>query len=467
MDDAVLATITANIEKNFDSGEDLAHKNTDYTYIVDFQVEGSSENYHYEITVLDTMEFENEYGETVKAVALQDQYGNIYVHYNGTGDGNWGYNSVAYGGGPSKVQTESLEFFDHVMSEYCGENDKVYVTGHSQGGNNAQYVTMNSEYGDRIDKCMAMDAPGFSPEAVERMKNQYGEEYYERQRQKIYSYNGSSDYVDVLGYEIIAPQDDEHLTIIKTPGGGLMEWHMIDGMMDGNNLNPSVDDYDPFHKFVEELNRRIKDLPPEQRQRVAELGMKVAEYFLGAANGTNWKSDLTLQDLAELVYYVLPVLAQYIVENPDAFRETLQQLGLPEWFLDYVYPVCVALAKGLITVAEALKALAEAVDKLVEYLKSVTPGGRYVSSSPYFKADTEALRNYARRLDYVNRRLVQLDKDLDDLYWQVGLLDLGEIQASNIITSYSTNLLLAQKFLNSAAGKLEEAERKAKGYMGG
>lgn len=467
MDDAVLATITANVEKNFGKGEDLAHQDAGYTYEVDFQVEGSSETHHYELTVLDSMEFTNEYGDTVKAVAFEDQYGNIYVHYNGTGDGNWGYNSVAYGGGPSKVQSESLEFFDHVMSEYGADADKVYVTGHSQGGNNAQYVTMNSEYGDRIDMCMAMDAPGFSHEAVERMKNRYGEDYYESQRQKIYSYNGSSDYVDPLGNEIIAPQDDEHLTIIYAPDGGLMGWHMIEGMMDGNNLNPRVDDYDPFHKFVVEVNRRVNELPPDQRERVAELGMKVAEYFLGGEGNANWKSDLTLQDLAELAEYVLPILAQYMVEDPEAFRAMFEQLGLPEWFVDYVFPICVELARFAITVAEALKALAEAVDKLIEYLRGITPGGRYVDDNPYFKADPEKLKNYATRLDRVNQRLVQLDKDLDSLYWQVGLVDLGEIASANLITSYSTNLLLAKSFLNKAAEKLEAAERKAKGYMGG
>jgi hypothetical protein len=144
-----------------------------------------------------------------------------------------------------------------------------------------------------------------------------------------------------------------------------------------------------------------------------------------------------------------------------------EQLGLPEWFVDYVFPICVELARFAITVAEALKALAEAVDKLIEYLRGITPGGRYVDDNPYFKADPEKLKNYATRLDRVNQRLVQLDKDLDSLYWQVGLVDLGEIASANLITSYSTNLLLAKSFLNKAAEKLEAAERKAKGYMGG
>ena len=90
-----------------------------------------------------------------------------------------------------------------------------------------------------------------------------------------------------------------------------------------------------------------------------------------------------------------------------------------------------------------------------------------MDDNPYFKADPVSLRDFATRLDRVNRRLVQLDKDLDDLYWQVGLLDLAEIISANVITSYSANLLLAKSFLNSAADKLENADRKALGYLNG
>ena len=592
MDDAVLATITANIENNFndnDGSKKLSEQNAGYEYSVDFQVEGSSQTHHYELEILDKMEFRNNDGTITKAIAFRDQDGNIYVHYNGTGDGNWGYNAVAYEGGPSDVQTESLDFFNDVMRKYGADGHDVYVTGHSQGGNNAQYVLMNSEYGQYIDMCMAMDAPGFSEEAVQNMKDFRGEDYYEAQRQKIYSYNGESDYVDVLGDVIIAPQDKEHLTIIRTPSNNMMDWHMISGMMDGNNLNPTVDDYSSFHYFVEGLSKKICDLPADQQEKIANIGMLVAEYLVG--NEKNWYGNLTEEDLADLLKLVVPVLAEYIEENPELTSEALQMLGLtPEmaevvetlilelnelspqqratifdeivdcitingdgsisikedlgsvlWaafnalpaimetiidnpaeiykileqtgLLDKIeeavkeHPAISALiggfilfnldkilllAGGLIMASyildfvrkmvdqmkkwceevknffvNAFDAIKKTIEKLMAKLRSLTPGGRYVDDNPYFKADPEKLKNYATRLDRVNQRLVQLDKDLDSLYWQVGLVDLGEIASANLITSYSTNLLLAKSFLNKAAEKLEAAERKAKGYMGG
>ena len=42
-----------------------------------------------------------------------------------------------------------------------------------------------------------------------------------------------------------------------------------------------------------------------------------------------------------------------------------------------------------------------------------------------------------------------------------------EIATANLITTYSANLLLAKTFLNSAADKLDDAERKTLSYMGG
>lgn len=466
MDDIVLATLAANIESEFDQ---LAQQDADSDCRYTFTVQGSDQEYTYNLTILDTMEFTNGKGETVKAIAFQDAEGNIYVHYNGTGDANWGYNSVAYGGGPSDVQTESVKFFNKIMeSEHYDPSKNVYVTGHSQGGNNAQYVTMNSEYGSRIDMCMAMDAPGFSEEAVEYMKNLYGEEYFESQRQKIYACNGESDFVSPLGQEGIILADPDHLIIIKTPGTNIMMYHHIDGMLNGSSLNEQAEDYSAFRKVVVGLNEKIKKLPQDQQERIAELAMKAAEFFLGdGSDGSNWQGTLTWDELAELMGYVLPLLAEYAIENPEAIQELMRQFDVPAFVTEFVFPVFMALVNCVITALEALKYLGEIFEKLKDYVHSLTPGAKYAASNPYMKADPAKLRSYATRLANVNSRLVQLDRDLDSLYWQVGFMDLGEIVTANLITSYSTNVLLAKTFLNKAAEKLEAADRKALGYMGG
>ena len=62
---------------------------------------------------------------------------------------------------------------------------------------------------------------------------------------------------------------------------------------------------------------------------------------------------------------------------------------------------------------------------------------------------------------------MQLDIDLNDLYLQVGLLDVLSILESNILTSYSINVKSAETFLYSAADILESADQKALGCIGG
>ena len=118
-------------------------------------------------------------------------------------------------------------------------------------------------------------------------------------------------------------------------------------------------------------------------------------------------------------------------------------------------------------VLNCLQAFKEAIGRLKEFLYRMSPGVRYAENNPYFKADTDRLRDYARRISDVNRRLRDLDSDLRGLYWQVGLLDIWDILVANLITSQSPTLRQVCSYLNDAADRLEEAERKALDYMGG
>ena len=591
MDDAVLATIAANLENRFK--EISAPNDGKYDFDITFTVEGSNNQYNYEFTVRDVLSFDNGNGQYAKAVVLTDGAGNLYIHYNGTGDGNWGYNSVAMGGGPSDIQTASLEFLNNAIEKYYGESSgKVYVSGHSQGGNNAQYAIMNSEYGSYIDTCIAMDAPGFSHEMVQQMKDLYGEDYYERQRDKIYSYNGESDFVDVLGLEIIAPQDKDHLRIIDCPDdASVFDYHFIQGMMDRTSLNPRVDDYTAFHYLVEGLNKKIADCPhltDEEKCRIGQLAMHIAEYFVG--NEAHIYGEITQQDIADLLKYLIPLATEYREENPEIFRNALAMLNLsPETiqmiekllsefdelsetrkekildgigkcieisgegkiqfsgdylalilaifrvlpvavessgdiyaFLDYIgltdklkdaildNPGFAALIIVLIimnsdtiirtaTVAASvilvsylvdilykciedtaqlaeqirkffintLQSIKETLERVKQFIRSLTSGHKYASVQPYFRVDPALLREYARRLSAVNSRIMSLDRDMNDLYWQVGLFDILDIIQTNILTGYSMRLRAAHEYLNTAAEKLEDADRLALSYLGG
>lgn len=268
-----------------------------------------------------------------KAITVRDSQGNIYVHFNGTGDGFWGYNSAAYGpvNGEvnSSVQKWAESYFDRMVETYYdgASSGDLYVTGHSQGGNNAQYVTLASEHGDKITSCIELDGPGFSSEMIEHLKNKYGEAYYEMQREKIYAYIGESDFVSCLGQEIII--HDDHVTYIDTPDGyeNIVNFHAADGLLDKDgHLNPAVEDDSAFRKFVVDVADRIQELPQDQQEQAAELIMKICENAVGDREPI--VATFSPEEMDQLKTLLIPIVMETLEDNEDALQEVLEELGI-------------------------------------------------------------------------------------------------------------------------------------------
>lgn len=132
-----------------------------------------------------------------------------------------------------------------------------------------------------------------------------------------------------------------------------------------------------------------------------------------------------------------------------------------------VYFLLKATAMGILTMVQLIDMLVEAYKNVSDFLYSLTPGAGYADEHPYMRADPDKMRAYADRLRQVNNRLMNLDRDLDSLYWQVGLLDVYDILRANMITRYSFRVTAAATFLDNAASKLETAESRALSCMGG
>lgn len=178
--------------------------------------------------------------------------GDIIAAYKGTGSGEWIDNGEGLSGIPeentyisydingnpagyrmihkdyaSDQQADALNWFNKTAATNgWNENNRIVLTGHSKGGNKAQFVTMHSHL---ADVCYSFNGQGFSPEAINAMKNQYGEEFHLR-RQKLYSISADNDFVSVLGKRLV-PDDQtfwlegygnpHQLEAILTPSGVL------------------------------------------------------------------------------------------------------------------------------------------------------------------------------------------------------------------------------------------------------
>ena len=563
-------------------------------------------------TVLDRLECPH-YGrneEAPKALVVQDENGNIFVHFNGTGDGNWEYNADnAYG-----TQTESqqhqwaAEYLDEVLEKYPGVN--VTVTGHSQGGNLAQYASMATRHGDRVSACVSLDGPNMSDIEVEYLRQTLGEEEFQRRVDKLYAYNGRSDYVSVLGQNRIIP--DNHTYIVETNTIGYNAddmgkdignlYHACNYMLwnDGNfgNIVPYQPDGSAesgFRNFVRNLIEHVKELPPDEQNKAGHIVMKLIENTIG--NGSNGVyTDFTAEELDYLKEKLIPMIIQTINDDPELAKQAIQEAlssmdvdpdvievittviggfsdmpeerqrelleilaqvltikdnkvevdltnllghgdlgklvfdalvliyetaknhpeelskilapfidGLVEYvkshpletvalvllavvfmpkilailtkvglvsliilaidFLGGVFPLVGEIFRDVVNFV--LNTVIPALRKLVEALKNFfNPGAAFSQANPGLQIDTGKFRELAGRISRVNGRITRLDRDMDSLYWQVGLLDILDILTANLLTHWSPTLTLTERYLNKAADAFDNAENKIKNMFG-
>lgn len=270
-------------------------------------------------------------GKDTKVVVVKDSNNNLYVHFYGTGDGNWIYNSASYGAGPqpSEMQEWACTYFDKIYKQhYAGkEMGKLYVSGHSQGDNNAKYVTLRSEYGDDISACIAIDGPGFSTTFVDQTKAHNGEDYFNRRREKIWGYYGEHDYVSPLGQEqIVLENQTKYLKFYdKKDANRFALYHMANGALNENNEITIVEGDSQFRQLIIRINDIVTGtLSDDKQSRIAELAMKLVEDLSGAQKS---EPPLSKEEFEELKKLLVPVLAEALKNVPaEHVSEVLVEL---------------------------------------------------------------------------------------------------------------------------------------------
>lgn len=125
------------------------------------------------------------YKSGMRFACLIDEENNAIVVFRGTtttkewednGQGAYEYDTIE--------QVDALNYINSL-----GYNN-ITVTGHSKGGNKAQYVTILSS---KVIKCISVNGQGFSNEFI----NKYKEEIHEN-KSKIVAINAKYDYVNCL-----------------------------------------------------------------------------------------------------------------------------------------------------------------------------------------------------------------------------------------------------------------------------
>ncbi|HEX9062832.1 MAG TPA: Mbeg1-like protein, partial [Clostridia bacterium] len=195
------------------------------------------------------------------AATFTDTDGNVKVAYRGTGSGEWIDNGRAISGTVgigSAQQKEAVDYFNRVVesNHYDVTKPNIEITGHSKGGNKAQFVTINSQYRDLIYRCYNFDGQGMSPEAIEDFKKTYGEDAYIEATNKMYGFYNENDFVNPLGIYAV-PESHRYYfesTAVKHGIADDIKYHYWDSYLNDDGTFSKQTEQGPISKLVEDFS---------------------------------------------------------------------------------------------------------------------------------------------------------------------------------------------------------------------
>lgn len=339
----------------------------------------------------------------LESIIFEGEDDKIYVVYRGTGDGKWIDNGDALTKESSFMQRIAEDFFNlfierNYLNNYEGK--KIIVTGHSKGGNLAQFVTLSSKYGDLINATYSFDGQGFSREAIESFNVKYGQEHFQNQLEKIYAINGRNDFISPIGINVI-PQ--ERTFFISTPNG-LKNWHDISELLKDAHLNWAKDyDGNIIHgepgsvwKFVSELSESMMALDSKDLDDLAITVMSLFEallYYDGIPGGrykygTGDRAFMTKDDLVGFFENGFPEIIGTIINNESlreyswaVFMDALGRIGTRNkggWKLIGIMLALVLWMPSRVIVSENTWFMHKAIDHIERLIDGIAGDQKFV-----------------------------------------------------------------------------------------
>lgn len=238
----------------------------------------------------------------MKACTFTDETGTVHVIFAGTGAGEWIDNGEGLSGVPeynlyekyddmgnllytapirkdyaTDQQVEALNWFNRTCGKNgWGKNTRMIVSGHSKGGNKAQFVTINDH---RVFMCISFDGQGFSPEAAALFKERYGGAFEER-RKKIHSFSADNDFVNVLGKRF-APDNQVYFVSSSDINGNPFAYHNIETLTGADGKLNKQTEQGEISQYIQNLSDIVMVMAPAERQYVTLSIMSILQSALG------------------------------------------------------------------------------------------------------------------------------------------------------------------------------------------
>ena len=224
--------------------------------------------------------------DAVRATCFVDANGDATIAIRGTGGSfeAWDDNLQGMRDIDTKSQKE-IQKFVHKQGEYY---DNITITGHSKGGNLAQYATVVE--GDKIDRCVSFDGQGFNDKFCEKYRDEIA-----ANRKKIKSISGDKDIVNTLLNSIAGSTVYLETEEGYNAHGSYAMWKKNEGTIIDGKYAKTIAQNEYVKKFGDTLNglaKKISELPGVTEEKVVDVLGGIAGLFLAASSGQLTKAEL-------------------------------------------------------------------------------------------------------------------------------------------------------------------------------
>ncbi|WP_321385112.1 Mbeg1-like protein [uncultured Enterococcus sp.] len=246
-------------------------------------------------------------------------YGNeLIIVYKGTGgdtewrdNGEGGYSNVT----DTALQQAALTYYDN-MKEIHGGNKNIYVTGHSKGGNKAQYVGVLRGGNDELKHVYAFDGQGFGQAFLKKYQN-----LINKNKGKITNISNEYDFVNILLFPIAGNR--KYIRSTTT-------WGIDNGSSSGIDkafLHKFGGWHSPYSMFTTDKNGQLKLNDVVGQSELMEQVHGLFKYYAQYMREEDWRY---------LCYTIMSAMQKGKIPYGDDYSE------MPDGFFDRL----LALTKG-------------------------------------------------------------------------------------------------------------------------
>lgn len=289
----------------------------------------------------------------------------VNVVFRGTrGPYEWHDNGETIYMSDTPAQLAAKEYIENLPQAY---GNSLTVSGHSKGGNKAQYVTVTT---DRVEECVSFDGPGFSDLFIEKYRSSI-----KANQSKIVNISAEQDVVNALLKPIAGKQ-----IFIQTEEQNPILSHKFNILLDGKgNLNPKAKAPGTLAQFVRAYSIYIDENLEEPEKSYTVDGL-IALLEEGEAEESIVQSILALMNTAG---HLDDFVVKCLKENMDSRLYSAAEV------LAYMNPFLLAYNVGQSIYSHIYNEIAERFGNKKE--KNTVPKERIF-------LDVEGMRSEAKRM---------------------------------------------------------------------